>query len=303
MSGADGRHPHRAERRPSRWPRCGRSDIYIKPDLDGIGAADFERGTPRPPSAAARAAEALAGALARLAVGRATSTRAWRRRLGDRRRATPRVDEIEIAGLAARQRRGGAPPHRAAGRRAAGHRRAQPRPAARLRRRLLRRRRLHAADASAAAACCASLPVEKRWGPDYLRLGAEPRHQRSARARPTTLRAGYQKTWLNRARRRAAGQRPRLGSQHRRWRSTGTSRWTPRSAASSSPAAGYRRARRRLRRRPAASPSTGCATSDVELPAGAEPRPARPGRASAGATATRRPERRHRRRRRCRRAR
>ena len=168
-------------------------DVYIKPELDGISAADFKLSD----DAAARgraAAEARAAELARLAVPEEAYA-AWRRRLEDHRPDVERVDDIEIAGLS----RVGAETVKRHLKLSPG----EPLDVGELNRDLIRaygdgwyegvdytlltqhgRRVLRIT------------PVEKRWGPDYLRLGVNLDTNLS-QGSTYSLRAGYQKTWLN----------------------------------------------------------------------------------------------------------
>lgn len=77
--------------------QLGPDDIYIRPDLDGIGATDFDRHA----EAAARgraAAQAMAAQLSRLALPPAAYA-AWHRRFDEGARVPPKVDAIEISPL------------------------------------------------------------------------------------------------------------------------------------------------------------------------------------------------------------
>lgn len=169
-------------------------DIYLQPDLGNITAADFERHA----EAAERgrvAAEAAAAALGRLAVA-PDAFAAWRRRLEDHRPDPQRIDAIEVAGL---QRVN----PEAVGRHLQ-QRVDQPLDTEVLNRDLLRaygdgwfegvdyqvltQRDRHVLRIT---------PVEKRWGPDYLRF-AVGLNSNLSQGSTYALRAGYQKTWLNR---------------------------------------------------------------------------------------------------------
>ncbi|MBZ8138523.1 patatin [Rubrivivax gelatinosus] len=168
-------------------------DIYIKPDLSGLGAADFDRSAEAADRGRA-AAETLAPALARLAVP-AEQYAAWRRRLEDHRPDIDRVDEIEIAGLkrvspdALRrhlQQHVGAPLDTVA-----------------LNRDLVRAYGdgyYQGVDYTLLTVrgkrVLRITPVEKPWGPDYLRLGLNF-DSNISQGSSYSLRAGYQKTWLN----------------------------------------------------------------------------------------------------------
>jgi NTE family protein len=169
------------------------NDVYLKPDLDGITAADFSLQAEAADRGRA-AAEGAASALARLSVSEADYA-AWRRRLEDNRPETPRIDEIRIAGL---QR---VNPEAAA--RHVQQRTGEPLDADALNRDLLRTY----GDGHYESVDYALLsererqilritPLEKRWGPDYLRMGINLNTSLS-QGSGYTLRLGYQKTWLN----------------------------------------------------------------------------------------------------------
>jgi len=170
------------------------ADILVQPDLDGIGASDFERVA----DAAARghaAAEALRLRLAALAVDDATYGE-WLRRVAVRKRALPRIDAVQIAGLQRvdeeavqrhLQQRVGAPLDRAA-----------------LDRDIMRiygdgwyERVDYEVLREGRRTVLRVLPLEKSWGPDYLRFGVQ---LESSLSQGSTygLRAAYQKTWINR---------------------------------------------------------------------------------------------------------
>ncbi|CAD5372525.1 Patatin [Rubrivivax sp. A210] len=171
----------------------GAGDILIKPDLGAIGAADFERHAEAAERGRA-AAEAQAAALARLALAPEPYA-AWRRQVAVGERAPPRIDEIRIAGL---QR---ADP-------AVVSRHLEQRLGAPLDTQALTRDLLRAygdghferVDYSILdehdRRVLRVLPVEKPWGPDYLRLGLRLESTLS-QGSTYRLRAGYQKTWLN----------------------------------------------------------------------------------------------------------
>jgi NTE family protein len=170
------------------------TDIYLQPDLGDITAASFERHAEAADRGRA-AAEAVAGRLATLAVGDAAFA-AWRHRLEGRDRPVPRVDAVEIAGLSRvnpqvvqrylRQRPG------------------EPLDTEALNRDLLRAY----GDGHYASVDYTLLtvrerhvlriaPVEKPWGPDYLRMSLTLESTFS-QGSTYQLRAGYQKTWINR---------------------------------------------------------------------------------------------------------
>ncbi len=169
-------------------------DIYIKPDMGTITAADF----PRHAEAAERgrqAAEGAASKLSMLAVD-AAAYAAWQQRVAVRERAVPRVDEIQIAGMLRAspavierylEQRLGAPLNTAALDRdlvrayGDGH---YERVDYSLYTTRTGRNILHIA------------PVEKSWGPDYLRFGLSL-DSNFSQGSSYLLRASYQKTWLN----------------------------------------------------------------------------------------------------------
>ena len=168
-------------------------DITIKPDLDGISAADFERHREAADRGRA-AAEAMASRLSALSVEPAQYAQWWRR-IAARERPQPRVDEIEIAGL---QRVNPDAVH--------AHIRQQEGEAldtGKLEQDLLR----IFGDGWYAGVDYALLstrernvlrvtPLEKSWGPDYLRFGVNL--EVADQGATFDLRVGYQKTWLNR---------------------------------------------------------------------------------------------------------
>jgi len=169
-------------------------DIYLKPVLDGITAGDFarfedsaERGR--------EAAEWVGAALGRYALG----TEAWQQRqlaLRGERDGAPRVDEIRIEGLGLTQ-----PP-------VVQRHLSQPLGSA-LDTTALNRDLLRAYGDGWYESVDYSLltegerrilriaPVEKPWGPDYLRLALNLDSTFSAGS-TFSLRAAYQKTWINR---------------------------------------------------------------------------------------------------------
>jgi NTE family protein len=168
-------------------------DIYIKPDLEGISAADFERHAETADRGRA-AAEAMVPRLQQLGVSELQYEQWWRG-IGAKQARAPRIDEIEIAAM----------PHvaPAAVERHIEQKEGEPLDTARLDQDLLRvfgdgwfqsvdYTLLRARDRN----ILRITPVEKPWGPNYLRLGVnlEVADQGST----FDLRVGYQKTWLNR---------------------------------------------------------------------------------------------------------
>ena len=170
------------------------NDIYIQPDLNGITAGDFERNA----EAADRgrsAAEAMATTLARLSVP-AAEFAAWRKTLEDHRPEAQRIDAIEITGL---QRVN----PEVVGRHLQ-QRTGEPLDTDALNRDLLRAYGdgyFEGVDYSLLTQRDRNVlrinPVEKRWGPDYLRFAVNLNSNLS-QGSTYSLRAAYQKTWLNR---------------------------------------------------------------------------------------------------------
>lgn len=169
------------------------ADIYIKPDLGPITAGDFDRSA----DAAARgraAAEAVAARLAALSVDEAKYA-AWRRSVAVRERDLPRIDEVEIAGLKRT--------NPAVVRRYVEQQGGAPLDLAKLNRDLLRaygdgdyERVDYAVVSRDGRNVLRLFPVEKSWGPDYLRLALQLDSSLS-QGSTYRLRMGYQKTWLN----------------------------------------------------------------------------------------------------------
>jgi NTE family protein len=169
-------------------------DIYLHPDLGEITAGSFERHAEAADLGRA-AAEGVADRLSALAVDPATFA-AWRHRLEGRDRPVPRVDAVEIAGLAR--------VNPAVVQRYLRQRPGEPLDTEALNRDLLRAY----GDGHYAAVDYALLtvrektvlritPLEKPWGPDYLRLSLTLQSTLS-QGSGYQLRAGYQKTWINR---------------------------------------------------------------------------------------------------------
>lgn len=169
-------------------------DIYIKPDLGDITSGAFDRSSDAADRGRA-AAEAVAASLSRLSVGEAEYAQ-WRRRFADTPHEPQRVDAIEIAGL---QRVNPATVERYL----------QQKPGElldtdRLNRDLLRvygDGHFEAVDYALVTEgqrhVLRITPVEKPWGPDYLRLAVNLNSNLS-QGSTYALRAAYQKTWLNR---------------------------------------------------------------------------------------------------------
>jgi NTE family protein len=169
-------------------------DIYIKPNLDGISAGDFERNG----EAAQRgreATEAVRKELSPFAVD-ATAYAAWRQGIEVLDRVSPRIDAIQVAGLARVNP-------------AVVERHLRVAPGDPVRRSVINRDLLRVYGDGFYESVDYSVlndrernilrvtPVEKPWGPDYLRFGLNLQtdtHQGSSFG----LRAAYHNTWLNR---------------------------------------------------------------------------------------------------------
>jgi NTE family protein len=170
------------------------TDIYIKPDLGNITAGDF--GLYAEAAATGRkASEAAAPALTALAVSEAEYA-AWRRRVAVHERAVPMVDEIQIAGMLRTSP--------AVVQRYLEQRVGTPLDTTALDRDLMRaygdghyeRVDYSVYTSQRGRNVLTITPVEKSWGPDYLRLGVRFDANLSQGSN-YLLRAGYQKTWLN----------------------------------------------------------------------------------------------------------
>lgn len=173
--------------------RLGARDIYVKPVLDGIGAGDF----PQHEEAAARgrdAAEHVAYALQPLALPQ-TEWLEWQAALRRERDRRPVVDAIVVEGM----KRSGPDVVQ----RYLGQRTGEPLDTVRLERDLLRAY----GDGWYQSVDYALLtvrdkrvlriaPVEKGWGPDYLRFALNLDSTLS-QGSTYSLRGAYQKTWLN----------------------------------------------------------------------------------------------------------
>ncbi len=168
-------------------------DIYLRPDLQGLSAADFERSGEIADRGRAAAQDARQ-ALQRLAMDKAGYA-AWRRRWADAPAHPPRVDEIEVAGMQS--------VNPATLTRYLAQKVGAPLDTAGLNRDLLRaygdgyyERVDYALLRQRERNVLRILPTEKPWGPDYVRLGINLNSSLSAGS-TYSLRAAYQKTWLN----------------------------------------------------------------------------------------------------------
>jgi NTE family protein len=169
------------------------TDIYIKPDLDGITAGDFHLNG-KAADRGRKATEELRERLQPLAVSE-NEYRRWWQRIELTRLTPPRVDEIEIVGLKDVNP-------------AALNRHLEQQTGDRIETEMLNRDLLRAfgdgyyegIDYEVRTVrnrrVLRILPVEKPWGPDYIRVGV---HLRSTLSRGATygLRGAYHRTWLN----------------------------------------------------------------------------------------------------------
>lgn len=169
------------------------TDIYIKPELTGITAGDFSKSSETADRGKA-AAEAVADRLKVLSVSEAAYA-AWSQKIAYARQAAPRIDEIQVAKLktvnpAALER----------------HLRVKPGDSiddGRFNQDMLRAYGdgwYESVDYSVLTErdrnILRVLPVEKPWGPDYLRFGVSL-YSDFKQDSDFTLRAAYDKTWLN----------------------------------------------------------------------------------------------------------
>ena len=169
-------------------------DIYIQPELEGISAGDFARSGETADRGRA-AAESMAGQLAALAVDEGRYA-AWWRSIEVRRRESPRIDAVEIAGL---QR-----VHPAALERHLSSEAGQTIRPSVINRELLRMYGdgwYESVDYTVLSERERTIlrvtPVEKPWGPDYLRFGLNLQAD-NKQGSSFGLRTAYHATWLNR---------------------------------------------------------------------------------------------------------
>ncbi len=168
------------------------ADIYIKPDLEGVSAGDFDRSA----EAADRglAATKLALQLQKLSVDAETYA-TWRNRWQQPADKPAMVDAIEITGLHT--------VNTAAVSRHIEQMPGTPLDVATLNRDLLRaygdgyfERVDYSMTRDGERNVLRIMPVEKSWGPDYLRLGLNLNSSVTGQS-SFSVRAAYQKTWLN----------------------------------------------------------------------------------------------------------
>jgi NTE family protein len=169
------------------------TDIYIKPDLEGITAGDFVKSS-ETADRGRKAALSVADRLQALAVSDEVYS-AWVNRITYVRNESPVINEIEVAGLKVVNP-------------AAVERQIQARSGERLDETTLNRDMLriygdgwfesvdYAVLSTRDRNILRVLPAEKSWGPDYLRYGINLESNFSLDS-TYSLRVGYDKTWLN----------------------------------------------------------------------------------------------------------
>jgi len=167
-------------------------DVYIKPDLQGITAADFNKfreGVER----GRKAAQAAAGELRRYGLTEAQYT-AWLNKVKGDTPALPRIDEVQIGGL---QR-----VNPEAVRKHIHVEPGDPLDSAQLSRDLARvygDGDFESVDYSLLGARERNIlritPTEKSWGPNYLRFGLNL--EASSKENDFALRAAYHRKWIN----------------------------------------------------------------------------------------------------------
>ena len=168
-------------------------DIYVQPALDGITAGNFDKHAEAAERGRA-ALESLAEKLAALSLP-AEQYAAWWQRIEVLRRQSPRIDEIQVAGL---QRVNPA----------ALERHLSIRPGDTIRPTTINHDLLRtygdgwyeSVDYTVVNErernVLRVMPVEKRWGPDYMRLGLNLEAD-DKQGSTFGLRAGLHQTWLN----------------------------------------------------------------------------------------------------------
>lgn len=169
------------------------TDIYIKPNLDGLAASDFDRSgdaADRGRTAAQESAELLQS----LSVDE-RSYAAWRKRWTPQSLPLQAVDAIEIAGLRT--------VNAAAVSRYVEQKVGESLDVSKLNRDLLRaygdgyyERVDYTLVREGDRNVLRILPIEKSWGPDYLRLGVNLNSSLSGGS-SFSVRTAYQKTWMN----------------------------------------------------------------------------------------------------------
>ena len=172
--------------------QLGPDDIHIKPDLDGLTAMDFDRSGEAADRGRA-AAQASAG-LQRLAVDAPTYA-AWQQRWKRPPAPDTLVSAIDIGGLRT--------VNPATVTRYLAQQLGEPLNVKLLNRDLLRaygdgyyERVDYTLTREGERNVLRILPIEKAWGPDYLRFGLNLNSTLTGRS-SYSIRAAYQKTWLN----------------------------------------------------------------------------------------------------------
>ncbi len=168
-------------------------DIYIKPDLDGLTASDFHRSGDAADRGRAAAVDQIA-MLKSLSVDERTYA-AWRKRWTPASMPLQAVDAIEIAGLHT--------VNAAAVSRYVEQKVGESLDVTKLNRDLLRaygdgyyERVDYTLVREGDRNVLRIMPIEKSWGPDYMRLGLNLNSSLSGGS-SFSVRTAYQKTWLN----------------------------------------------------------------------------------------------------------
>ncbi|MEF8710261.1 MAG: patatin-like phospholipase family protein [Candidatus Accumulibacter propinquus] len=170
------------------------TDIYIKPDLDGISAGDFKR-TSETADRGVQAAESVADRLRLLAVSEAAYA-AWTENIQVARREAPKIHEIQIAGLRLVNP-------------AMVEQHIQVKPGDPVNPSVINPDLLRVygdgyyqnvdyamLDTLRDRNILRVMPLEKSWGPDYIRYGINLDSNFKSDS-SYSLRLGYQKTWIN----------------------------------------------------------------------------------------------------------
>ncbi len=170
------------------------TDIYIKPDLEGISAGDFKR-TSETADRGVQAAESVADRLRLLAVSEAAYA-AWTENIQVARREAPKIHEIQIAGLRLVNP-------------AMVEQHIQVKPGDPVNPSVINPDLLRVygdgyyqnvdyamLDTLRDRNILRVMPLEKSWGPDYIRYGINLDSNFKSDS-SYSLRLGYQKTWIN----------------------------------------------------------------------------------------------------------
>ena len=170
------------------------TDIYIKPDLEGISAGDFKR-TSETADRGVQAAESVADRLRLLAVSESAYA-AWTENIQVARREAPKIHEIQIAGLRLVNP-------------AMVEQHIQVKPGDPVNPSVINPDLLRVygdgyyqnvdyamLDTLRDRNILRVMPLEKSWGPDYIRYGINLDSNFKSDS-SYSLRLGYQKTWIN----------------------------------------------------------------------------------------------------------